>query len=202
MADDCVEKLAGNFVKACGFRPKAGILRKWYINYDDIDRVATQLANKGTKITLLVLKAGKKIYSAGGPDTVHKANHALSVLDFGNGHIHTDNFTILYDGESEMERVQELVEGARVVTIIERVNGGKNGETTYQILGYESGMKITEHTWNSDENSGSVLVTVATKEGEEESTGKKIFLVAAGVAATRTFIETNTYVESAPEPEE
>ena len=185
-------KLAGKFARVCGLKPKQGILRKWYVNYGDIDRAATQLANRKTKITTMVLATGAKFYPAEGNDKVHKANHALAVNDFGNGYIHTDNYTILYRGENERERIQELVDGARVVTVVEKVDGGENGELTYEVLGYESGMKITEDNWSSSENSGTATVTVATQEGEEESTGAKL-LTHTDAANTKTFIEDNQY---------
>lgn len=191
---DCDGKLAGKFIKKCGHRPKQGVRRKWYFNWDDVDRTATQTVNKGTKVTALVLKAGAKIYEAEGNGKTSKASHALSVLDFGNGHIHTDNFTILYYGENERERVQELVEGARVGTIVERVDSGMNGELAFEIAGLESGMTITEHNYSSSENSGTVTVTVATPEGEEESTGIKLFLMEDGYTETMTWITTNSYV--------
>ena len=173
---NCDAKLAGKFARQCGHRPKQGIRRKWYFNWDDVDRVATQTANKGTKLTKLVLKAGTNIYPAEGNNKTSKASHALSVLDFGNGYIHTDNYTVLYRGENERERIQELVEGGRVCTITEKVDSGLNGELSFEVLGLESGMVITEDTWNSSENSGTTTLTVATQEGEEEATGAKLFL--------------------------
>ena len=185
-------KLAGNFARVCGLKPKQGILRKWYVNFDDLDRSATQLANRNTKITQLVLNTGAKLYPAEGNDKSHKANHALAVGDYGNGYIHTDQYTLLYRGENERERIQELVDGARVISIIEKVDGGQNGELTYEILGYESGMSITEDVWNSAENSGTAQLSVATKEGEEESTGAKLFSH-TDAATTKSFIETNEY---------
>jgi hypothetical protein len=195
----CESKLAGEFVRICGYKPKQGIKRKWAANWDDIDHVATQKANRNTKVTLLVMKTDKKFYVVGGNDKSHKGSHALAVGDYGNGYIHTDNINLLYRGENERERVQEIVDGARVVTLIEKVDGGEAGELSYEILGLESGMVITEDTWNSSENSGTTNLTLATKEGEEESTGAKLFLPAGGAADITTFLTANVYV--APDPE-
>ncbi len=174
---NCEAILAGKFVRQCGHRPKQGIRRKWYFNWDDVDRVGTQTINKGTRALIIVLKSGAKIYPAEGNNKTSKASHALSVLDFGNGYIHTDNYTVLYRGENERERIQELVEGGRVGTISEKVDSGLNGELSFEILGLESGMVITEDNWNSSENSGTTTLTVATQEGEEEATGAKLFLM-------------------------
>lgn len=192
---DCNAKLAGDFSRQCGHRPKQGVVEKWYVNWEDIDRTATTTANRGTKVTALVLNEGAKIYKARGTDKTSKAEHALAVGDFSNGYIHTDRYAITYKGEDERERVQELVDGARVVTIVKKVDTGIAGELTYEIAGLESGMVITEDTFNSNENSGTTSITCATKEGEEESTGLKLFLMTAGLAATTTWITTNEYTE-------
>lgn len=194
MAENCEEKLAGAFIKKCGHKPKQGVAKKWYINWEDIDREATQLANKRTKITALVLKEGAVIYPAIG-NKVSRANHALAVRDFDNAYIHTDSYIVTYRGEEELERIQELVDGGRVVTINEKIDGGLAGEIKYAVLGFESGMLITEDTWNTAENGGSTTLTVATMEGEEEATGAKLFLLGDGVAATAAWITANQYVE-------
>lgn len=194
MADTCNDKLSKGFVKKCAHKPKTGIRRKWYGNIDDIDRVATQITARGTKVTALVLKVGAKVYAAEGNNKTSRANHALTVGDYVNGYIHTDNFTVLYRGEAERERIQELVDGGKVFTIIERVDTGTAGELSYEILGLESGMVITEDNWNSSENGGATLLTVATMEGEEESTGAKLW-IETDLATTVTWLETNEYTE-------
>ena len=195
---ECNTDLAGEFTRACGFKPKQGVAEKWYGNWADIDREATVLANRNTKITTLVLKAGKKLYKAAGNDKSHKAKHALAVGDYGNGYTHTDEFVPLYIGDNEQERIQELAEGARVFTINKMVDTGVAGETTYKIAGFESGMLITNDDFDSSANSGTSTIICATKEGEEEATRLKIFLLAGGVEATQTWIDTNTYVAPAP----
>jgi hypothetical protein len=196
MADEtCDERLAGGFIKVCGYRPKQGVSRKWYINWDDIDKEATQKTNKGTKVTALVLKASAKIYPAQGNKKVSALEHSLAIKDFGNGYIHTDRFSVTYRGEKERERIQELVEGARVVTLVERVDTGISGELSFEIAGLESGMEITEDNFNSAADSGVTKLAVATKEGEEEATGIKLFQMTGGVSAIETWITTNEYVE-------
>ena len=195
----CDSKLAAGFVRQCGLRPKQGIRNKWYFNWDDVDREASTVVNKGTKVTVLTLVAGAKIYKAEGNNRTSSASHALSVLDFGNGYIHTDNFTVLYKGEKERERIQELVDGGRVGTIVEKVDTGANGELTYEILGFESGMVITNDDWNSSENSGTTSIVVATQEGEEEATGAKLLLMPAAteatdLAETKAWIAANEHV--------
>ena len=193
MADTCDSKLAGQFTQKCGYKSKQGLRKKWYFNWDDIDRVATQLTNKGTKITTLVLKPKAYLFPAEGTSKTLKAKHALSVLDFGNGYIHTDSLTIQYHGENERMRIQELVQGGRIGSIVEKVDGGLNGELSYEVFGFESGMTIIEDNYDSAANSGTVSISVATEKGEEESTGKKLFLMSKGSEFTKRWIEDNSY---------
>jgi hypothetical protein len=194
MADTCNDKLAGDFAKRCGYKPKQGLTKKWYLNWGDVDREATQLVNKGTKITQIVLKQDAVLYKAEAHTKALKAKHALSVLDFGNGYVHTDMLTVLYNGENERQRIQELVEGGRIISIVEKLDTGIHGELSFEVFGYESGMLITEDTYDSNANSGATNISVATNKGEEESTGKKLFLMAGGVQATHDWIIANEYV--------
>ncbi|WP_445454107.1 hypothetical protein [Flavobacterium sp. 25HG05S-40] len=194
MADECNAKLAGEFAKECGYKPKQGVAEKWYGNHEDIDIVATQLANRKTTVTLLVLKEGAKVYKAQGNDKSHKAKHALAVGDFGNGYIHTDEYVPLYIGPNEAERVQELVEGARVFTINKMVDGGIAGEIKYKIAGLESGMLIANDDFDSSANSGTSTIICATKEGEEEATRLKIWKPENGIADIEAWLEDNVYV--------
>lgn len=194
MAETCDNKMAGQFTQQCGHRPKQGVSKKWYINWDDIDKEATQKANRGTVVTALVLKTGTKIYPAQGSKKVSSIEHALSIKDFSNGYIHTDRFSITYKGPNERERVQELVDGARVVTLSQKIDTGVNGELSYEIAGLESGMEITEDNYNSAADSGITKIAVATKEGEEEATAIKLFNMTGGLEAIETWITTNEYV--------
>ncbi len=195
--EDCNIGLGGNFKKICGYKPKSGIKRKWYGNVDDIDKEATVMANRGTKINTLVLKVGAKIYSIGGNDKTHGLSSAGVVGDYANGFIHTDIINIMYRGELERERIQEIVDGARVFSIVEKVDGGESGELTYELAGYESGMLFNAYANDFIANSGVASLTVATKEGEEEGTDVKLFQDTDS-ATTLAFLETNTFVVVEP----
>jgi len=199
MAENCNSKLAGSFAKRCGHKAKAGVKEKYYINHDDIDFVGTQTARRGTSVTALVLKAGAKIYSAESVNAGRKVMHALAVGDYGNGYTHTDTLIVTYRGEEESERIQELVDGGRVVTINRMVDGGENGETSYKIAGLESGMLITNDDYDSSANNGTTTLIVATKEGEEEATGLKSWSEGS-LADTETWISENLYEPVEPEP--
>lgn len=194
MAEECNSILSGNFRKICGYKPKSGIKRKWYGNLDDIDKEATVLASRRTKITTLVLKEGAKIYPAFGNDKTHGLSSAGVVGDYGNGFTHTDVLNIMYRGDKERERVQEIVEGARVFSIVEKVDDGISGELAFEVAGFESGMLFNAYTNDFIANGGVATLTVATKAGEEEGTDVKLFQD-TDYATTAAWLETNSFVE-------
>ncbi len=158
---------------------------------------ATVMANRGNKVTTLVLKESAKIYEVLGNDKTHQLQASGVVGDYGNGFTHTDTVNILYRGDTERERVQEIVDGARIFSIIEKVDGGEQGELAFEIAGFESGMLMSSFDYDSNANSGVATLAVATKEGEEEGTAPKIFQD-TDYATTLAFLETNTYVEPDP----
>lgn len=194
MADECNIGIGGNFRKICGYKPKQGIKRKWYGNVDDIDKEATVLANRGNKVTTLVLNENAKLYPVLGNDKTHQLQASGVVGDYGNGFTHTDTVNILYRGDKERERVQEIVDGARIFSISEKVDGGENGELAFEFAGYESGMLMSSFEYDTNANSGVATLAVATKEGEEEGTAPKIFQD-TDYATTLAFIVAAEYAE-------
>jgi hypothetical protein len=187
--------MTAGFLKKCGHRPKQGITRKWYGNISDIDRTATTIVADGTLVQSLILKTGTTVFKIEGDSKSLKNKHALAVLDHDNGYVHTDMFIIPYHGPNEKQRVQKLAQGARVFSIVERLDSGINGENTYEIFGLESGMTIVEDNYDSAANGGVVSITVATNKGEEESTGKKAFLVGSA-DDTLAWIDANTFAQT------
>jgi len=131
------------------------------------------------------------LYPVLGNDKTNGLKSAGVVGDYGNGFAHTDVVNILYRGENERERVQEIVDGARIFSIVEKVDGGENGELAFEIAGFESGMLFNAYDNDFIANSGVATLTVATKEGEEEGTDAKLFQD-TDYATTLAFLEANT----------
>lgn len=190
--ENCEIGISGNFDRICGYTPKQGIKNKWYGNVEDIDVSATVMANRGNLVTTLVLKTGAKLYRANGTDKSHQLTSAAVIGDFGNGHKHTDILNVIYRGADERERIQESTDGARLFSIVEKVDKGPEGKEAFEIAGLESGMLLAGFDYDSNANSGVGTLTVATKDGEEESTPPKLFLD-TDYATTLTFLETNTF---------
>lgn len=162
-------RLSGGFVKKCNYSPKAGVLKKWFINYDDIDRINTKLTNKLTCIEELILKPEAVMYEVYATKKA-SCNHQIITSDAGNYYKHSDTLVILHRDASSRERIQELVNGGRICVLIERLDQ----ENKMEFLGYHSGMIITSDDYNTHDNKATSTITIASPEGEEEPTAIKL----------------------------
>lgn len=190
MSENCENKLAQGFLQLCGYKPKAGIDNKYFINFDDVDKEATQLSADRTKITTLVLKENAKIYPAEG-DKQSKGSHEFKEDVYGNGYTHTDEYIIKYRGDVAKQNVQKLVDGGKVLTIYKKTDTGLNGEITYEVAGFDSGMKLKKDSLALTENAGTQSISVATEEGAEGTGLKTLFMTS--LAATESFIQTHLW---------
>ncbi len=192
MSNDCTGRIFDNIRKDCFYRPKGGIKNKIYlINTDEIDREATQLSENRLKATALVLKENAKVFIWEGKGKFPQGSTEIVKDDFGISYKHKVTHQFEYYGETERSQIQQIASGGRVTAIIEKADGGLNGELTFEILGFESGMTVQSGTWSSAENRGIVSVEFATEEGEEEATDRKIFLVNDSISETEAFIKAN-----------
>lgn len=206
MAVNCEIKLSKNFIRECSYKPKQGLGRTlWLMNTEDIDRAASVLNETKTSISVLALisdaSVSRKMYKSEGNDNSHKASSELVVSEFGNGVKHTVTINILYYSDVQRAALMEIVDGARLTAIVERIDTGINGELSYEVYGFEAGMVISEMTRSSSENSGVLSFTLTSKEGEEEATDAKIFMMndetpAPSVEVTRGWLDDNTKAES------
>lgn len=162
-------KLTGGFLKKCGYKSKAGVLRKYYFNYDDLDRINSKLSHKLTCVDELVLKDGAKIFPVYATKRA-SSNHTLVTLEGADMYRHNDTLVILHRNSQSRERIQELVNDGRICVIIERVDE----ENKFELLGYHSGLKIMSDDYNTHENNASSTISVATPDNEEEKTAIKL----------------------------
>ncbi len=187
----CNEKLSKSFVRSCSYKPKAGLdSTVFVVNTEDIDKSATQTSNGGAKITNLVLKEDAKVYKFEGAGKFPQGKVALKKGDNGNGWTHSLSVRVLYYGVEEREELNKLIRDGRITAIVKKKDGGVNGELTYSVLGYESGMAIQSSEWSSADNDGVKPVDFATEEGEEEALDDRV-LVHTDLSGTENFLTSN-----------
>lgn len=164
----CINKLSGDILFDCNDTPKKGIAgsRAVLVNYEDVDFGAT--TTSGATTSNFVLKAGatgyklewyKELASAGGTYTPNAEE-----ID---GFAHSFLGRLTTSSANNAERARELKEG-RFVVIYESKYQGVGQKEAYKILGLESGLELSEMNTSTNENSGSILFTLSTKESDYE----------------------------------
>lgn len=178
--------LSGDVLYEYNERPLRGLAncRMWLINYNDIDW-STYARVDTAEVGVPSLEAGGKeafkvefykelatVSSAYAPSTETVDGFTNSVIG-RLGNTTTDNAT----------RANELKDG-RFVAIVETKFRGADaiGVTpadythAFKILGYDSGMELSEMTYNANENDGTILFTLASPEGMNEKFPYRVVL--------------------------
>lgn len=103
---------------------------------------------------------------------------------------------IKHDDDITVGFIDPIVKGGRYVAIVENITrGGTNGEATFELYGFQSGLQVSEaeHDLYSDDTLGGWSVTLK----EEESLTSSFFFApvvqeASGVDITRKWLNDHT----------
>lgn len=183
----CNKELTIGLLFDCADAPKkgidggAGVL----INWDDIDRTASTVT--GAKVTDLVLKAGKSGVPVQWYKDLASANSSFvpSTEDV-DGFVHNFLTRLSNSSAANAERANELKNGRFVMVYETKYKGIANAEA-FKVAGWDNGLKLSEMTNNTLENSGATLFTLATEEGDVERYPYNVFLETDFATSKATF---------------
>ncbi len=165
------------------------------INRQDIDYANTIVERdndqKIHRISNLALVDGAKAYSFNGipAKRVLSASYQMQTSDFIDTVSHTVNIAIYNQCEDSLVTLNQFIDGAEVVAIVENKSKGANNTCSHQIYGFDRGLKAGELTYNSNENNGIVLLPLSSREPDFEPYVPYNYLVETDYATTKTKIE-------------
>jgi hypothetical protein len=183
----CTKKLTTDILFDCADKPKKGIDggSAVIINYDDIDFSASTV-NKA-QITDLVLKSGTTGIKLEWYKELASSNSSFAPnTEDVDGFLHNFLARMGTTTNEHAERANELKNG-RFIVVYESRYKGANSEDAFKVRGWENGMKLSELTENTLENSGSILFTLATEEGDSEPYPYNTFLETDYATSKATF---------------
>ena len=135
----CAENLGANILNDCNDDYGKGVEKIVYIiKKEDIDRKASKIA--GNVISTLVLKTGKKAYTASAPSNTpfsgltYEDQNATIGMSFNK----TIPIVMLADSPTNALNVSALKQNKYVI-IYENNNKGANGEQAFAVIGWEQG---------------------------------------------------------------
>lgn len=183
----CNSELTTDILFSCADKPKKGIDggRAVLINFDDIDLAASTEA--GATITDLVLEAGKTGFAFEWYKDLASGESAFTPnTEDIDGFLQTFRGRMATSSAEHAERANEL-RGGRFVVVYESRYKGVDNLDAFKVRGWENGLKLSEMTENTNENSGSLVFALASEEGDFESYPYNVFLETDYATSKATF---------------
>lgn len=149
---DCSKIKTGFINQVCGKPSIAGTTaRVILISYSDIDKAKSVVTDN--VISSLILKVGATGYEV---DSLPNATVGSDTINAGT-YLKTHQHNVVVRIFKKSEAAKKFVNGltnARVIAIVENNDTGDNGDTKYEVYGWDSGLELTEITVTTEMTDG------------------------------------------------
>lgn len=149
---DCSKIKTGFINQVCGKPAIAGTTaRVILISYSDVDKSKSVVSDN--VISSLILKAGATGYEV---DSLPNATVGSDTINAGT-YLKTHQHNVVVRIFKKSEAAKKFVNGltnARVIAIVENNDPGDNGDTKYEVYGWDSGLELTEITVTTEMTDG------------------------------------------------
>lgn len=149
---DCSKIKTGFINQVCGKPAIAGTTaRVILLSYSDVDKSKSVVTDN--VISSLILKAGATGY---GVDSLPNATVGSDTINAGT-YLKTHQHNVVVRIFKKSEAAKKFVNGltnARVIAIVENNDTGDNGDTKYEVYGWDSGLELTEITVTTEMTDG------------------------------------------------
>ena len=182
MAINCEDFLSADIQKDCSNKPIGGIeVSVVLIPMNYINKTTSTISptNK-LLITDLATNTGTQGYFI---DGIKQAQGAMFELvkkeETFDMYKHSFAGVVLNPSVANKLELSKLASGVRYVAVIEKKWKGQNSTEAFEVLGWDSGLVISEMTWNTKESDGIIKFVLSNEDGYEEP------------EMTRTLLETD-----------
>lgn len=149
---DCSKIKTGFINQVCGKPAIAGTTaRVILISYSDADKSKSVVTDN--VISSLILKAGATGYEVDSLPNATVGSDAINAGTYLKTHQHNVVVRIFKKSEAAKKFVNGLT-NARVIAIVENNDTGDNGDTKYEVYGWDSGLELTEITVTTEMTDG------------------------------------------------
>lgn len=149
---DCSKIKTGFINQVCGKPAIAGTTaRVILLSYSDVDKSKSVVTDN--VISSLILKAGATGYEV---DSLSNATVGSDTINAGT-YLKTHQHNVVVRIFKKSEAAKKFVNGltnARVIAIVENNDTGDNGDTKYEVYGWDSGLELTEITVTTEMTDG------------------------------------------------
>lgn len=188
----CVDfRLAASIVAdMCNPATKGAKSLGYIANFDDIDHTAMASSRVGNLYNTFALKEGAKLYKIfqSGKKPFNGAKSDAVVNDYRTTWNKTIPFVIFDNGADVTENIIDQLANGKFVSVVENAFSGHNGDNTYEIVGMETGLMMSEGTAEkyNDDYGGGWYITMM----EENAPSAGLYVLDEDVAKTKAMLET------------
>lgn len=167
----CGEISASVLLEACGKGAASGTEANVYLmNYADIDRDGEDSVVTGNVLSKLTMKAGKKIYQLQSKGRATTGTATFNRGTYFDTFSHSVVLRAFTKNQETKDFMNNLAKGARLVVIVENIDYGKNGDTKFEVYGWDSGLTLSELAPSTDlTDNVTYSATLASDDNSKES---------------------------------
>lgn len=171
---DCSKINTGFAMDACGKLALAGTAaRVILLNYSDISRSLSVVTDN--VISEIILKAGAKAYEVDSLPNATVGEDTVNAGTYVNTHVHSATVRIFKKSEVAKAFINGLT-NSLVVAIVENNDHGDEGETKYEVYGWDSGLELSAINATTElTDDAAYVATLSTGDTARESTLPKSF---------------------------
>lgn len=159
--------IGAHFDFLCDYTPTGGIAAAWIGNFNDLDKINSVLNADRTQITTLALKSDKKVYRLSGQEESYQATATFVARDFDNATLQNLIYVPPTNSPEQLSGLKKLIQGAKAFVIYQSLDVGLDGSLEYRVIGYDSGLVITDQSYDTNASAGRVGFTLSNKANQE-----------------------------------
>lgn len=174
MALDCSKITTGFTMTECATPALPGTdARVILISYTDINKALSEVTDN--VITSIILKSGAQGYEVDSLPNATVGEDTVNVGTYNRTHQHNLTIRIFKKSEAAKKFVNGLT-NARVVAIVQNNDRGVEGDTKYEVYGWDSGLELNDLTASTEMADGvPYLFTLGSGTIAQEGTLPKSF---------------------------
>lgn len=141
------------------------------INYAEIDFASTPRIAAATLPALTLTAGGSVAFEIQWYKELASSNSTFTPnAEQVDGFAHAFVGRMSNSSAANAELAKELKDGRFAIIVETKYKGADDSDSldAYKVYGFDSGLRLTEMTYNSNENEGGILFTLATPEGMSE----------------------------------
>lgn len=167
MSNECGNLTQGLVTSICGKAPASGTAKKVVlINFDDVDKVASQV--DGNVAKSIVLKQGKIGYLLESKPKATSGSATFARGTYFDSFDHSVTLRVFTKNQETKNFMNNLL-GARVIAIVDNNEIGDEGDTKYEVYGWNSGLTLSELPWVTELTDSVVYsATLASDDASKE----------------------------------